>query len=83
VIFGLKRNDAVVEGILAESAQKVDQKSYDLIAIGALEEWFVKDLLFGSIPDRVADGAPCSVLMVRKYEPAPVSRMRRIIKKHT
>lgn len=83
VAFSLKHSDAVVAGILAESAQEIDQTNYDLIAIGALEEWFVKDLLFGSIPDQVADRAPCSVLMVRKHEPAPVSRMRRIIKKHT
>jgi amino acid transporter/nucleotide-binding universal stress UspA family protein len=83
VTFLLKHDDAIVEGILAASAQAADQKNYDLIAIGASEEWFFKDLLFGSIPDRVADRAPCSVLMVRKYEPAPVSRLRRIIKKHT
>jgi nucleotide-binding universal stress UspA family protein len=98
VTFSLKRNDSVVGGILAEasaspsarlrtgsaepSAQVAGQASYDLIAIGASEEWFLKNLLFGSIPDQVADGAPCSVLMVRKHEPAPVSWLRRMIKGH-
>jgi amino acid transporter len=98
VTFSLKRNDSVVEGILAEasaspsarlrtgsaepSAQVADRAGYDLIAIGASEEWFLKTLLFGSIPDQVADGAPCSVLMVRKHEPAPVSWLRRMIKGH-
>jgi len=82
VTFSLKRNDSVVEGILAESAQVADQAGYDLIAIGASEEWFLRNLLFGSIPDRIADGAPCSVLMVRKHEPAPVSWLRRMIKGH-
>jgi nucleotide-binding universal stress UspA family protein len=82
VTFSLKRNDSIVNGILAESSQKADQVGYDLIAIGASEEWFLKNLLFGSIPDRVADSVPCSVLMVRRYEPAPVSRLRRMIKGH-
>jgi amino acid transporter/nucleotide-binding universal stress UspA family protein len=98
VTCSLKRNDSVVEGILAEasaspsarlgtgsaepSTQITGQVGYDLIAIGASEEWFLRNLLFGSIPDRVADGVPCSVLMVRKHEPAPVSWLRRMIKKH-
>jgi nucleotide-binding universal stress UspA family protein len=99
VTFSLKRNDSVVEGILAEassslrrersgersaepSAQVAGRAGYDLIAIGASEEWFLRNLLFGSIPDRIADGVPCSVLMVRKHEPAPVSWLRRTIKGH-
>jgi nucleotide-binding universal stress UspA family protein len=82
VTFSLKRNDSVVEGILAESVQIEGQAEYDLIAIGASEEWFLRNLLFGSIPDQVADGVPCSVLMVRKHEPAPVSWLRRTIKGH-
>jgi amino acid transporter/nucleotide-binding universal stress UspA family protein len=80
ITLSLKRSDSVVEEILAESAPVEGRADYDLIVIGASEEWFLKDLLFGSIPDRVADGAPCSVLMVRKYEPAPVSWLRRMIK---
>jgi amino acid transporter len=79
VTFSLKHNGSIVDGILAESDQPAGQEGYDLIAIGASEEWFLKNLLFGSIPDRVADGAPCSVLMVRKYEPAPISWLRRTI----
>jgi nucleotide-binding universal stress UspA family protein len=79
--FSLRRNDSIVEGILAESAQREGQAGYDLIAIGASEEWFLKNLLFGSIPDQVANGASCSVLMVRRFEPAPVSWLRRVIKR--
>jgi len=82
VTFSLKRSNTVVEGVLAESTQAaVGQQSYDLITIGASEEWFLRNLLFGSIPDGVAEGANCSVLMVRKYEPAPVSWVRRLIKR--
>jgi nucleotide-binding universal stress UspA family protein len=79
ITFSLTHNGSIVDGILAESDQAAGQEGYDLIAIGASEEWFLKSLLFGSIPDQVADGAPCSVLMVRKYELAPISWLRRTI----
>jgi APA family basic amino acid/polyamine antiporter len=79
----LRDSDSVVEGILAESREANGEEPYDLIAIGASEEWFLRHLLVGSIPDRVARDAPCSVLMVRKYELAAVSRLRRAVKKFT
>ncbi len=79
--LSLKCSDSIVEGILTEAVEGSGQAKYDLIAIGASEEWFLKSLLFGSIPDRVAEEAPCSVLMVRKYEPAPISSTRRILKR--
>jgi len=82
MIFRLRHNASVVEGILAESTPTEGQDGYDLIAIGASEEWFLTGLLFGSIPDLVADAVSCSVLMVRKHEPAAISRVRRLIKGH-
>jgi nucleotide-binding universal stress UspA family protein len=68
---------SVVGGIVAE-ARKGD---YDLVVIGASEEWFMRNWLFGSIPDVVAERAPCSVLMVRKHEPLAVSWLRRRLKR--
>ena len=41
---------------------------YDLIIIGASEEWVVHKWLFGSIPDKVANIAPVSVLMARSKD---------------
>ena len=79
ITFRLRCRESVAEGILEEASQT--DENYDLIVIGASEEWFLRDLLFGSIPDRVADRVSCSVLMVRKYEPASVSWLRRIIKR--
>ncbi len=38
---------------------------YDLIIIGASNEWAVRQWLFGSIPDRVANHVSVPVLMVR------------------
>jgi amino acid transporter/nucleotide-binding universal stress UspA family protein len=78
--FHLQDSDAIVDGILTAAQGSEDEGEYDLVAIGASEEWFLKNLLFGSIPDRVANGVNCSVLMVRKHEPAPVSWVRRMIK---
>jgi nucleotide-binding universal stress UspA family protein len=53
---------------VAEMLQMVlDTKTYDLIIIGASHEWRIRNFLFGSIPDIVADHAQCSVLMVRRY----------------
>ena len=73
----LVRSDSLVFGALAE----VKAKGYDLIVVGASEEWFLKHILFGSIPDQIAEKVPCSVLMVRRYEPSGVSWLRRTFKR--
>jgi amino acid transporter/nucleotide-binding universal stress UspA family protein len=68
-------HQAVVDGIL-EEAQRGE---YDLLVIGASDEWAVKSLLVGAVPDAIADRAPCSVLMVRRYEPTGISAIRRVV----
>lgn len=75
----LIRASSIVAGILAETRRQ----EYDLLVIGASEEWFLKNWLFGAIPDVVADRAPCSVLLVRKHEPSGVSWLRRMLKRLT
>ena len=55
--------DKVVDGILAESSKE----EYDLMILGASKKWRVKDMLFGSIPDIVAERSSIPVLMVRWY----------------
>ena len=77
VAFRLERSNHLADGILAEVAEAEDEATYDMVVIGASEEWFLRDMLFGSVPDQIADGVPCSVLMVRKHEPATVSWLRR------
>jgi nucleotide-binding universal stress UspA family protein len=68
-------HEAIIEGIMREA----QEGEYDLLVIGASEEWQIKSLLVGALPDAVADRAPCSVLMVRRYEPAGISTTRRIV----
>jgi nucleotide-binding universal stress UspA family protein len=57
IVLDLKRGSSITESILAESAQAES----DLIVIGASEEWFLKTLLLGSIPDRIANRARTGV----------------------
>ena len=63
---------SVPEGVLLESARR----AYDLIVIGASEEWILDTRLFGWVDDQVADRAPCSVLLCRRYEPVAISWLR-------
>ena len=50
--------DAVVE----------EARGYDLLAVGASEEWQRLEYAFGSVPDQIARRAPCPVMMVRKVQ---------------
>lgn len=68
-------HEAIVEGILKEAREG----EYDLLVIGASNEWGVKSLLVGAVPDAIADRAPCSVLMVRRYELTGISAIRRVV----
>ncbi len=67
---------SVVDGILEEA----NSGGYDLLVIGASNEWAVKSLLVGAVPDAVADRAPCSVLMVRRCEHPSISTARRVMR---
>jgi nucleotide-binding universal stress UspA family protein len=65
-------------GVTAEIAALIDTDisqaiintaaGYDLIIIGASNEWAVPQWLFGTLPDKVANHASASVLMVRSKD---------------
>lgn len=59
----IRESEDVSSGILAE----LDVNDHDLVIIGASHEWKIRNVLFGTIPDVIADRAPCSVLMVRRF----------------
>lgn len=61
----VERSDDVVR-IITDVAEA---GGYDLLVIGASGESGLRTVLFGTIPDIVADRAPCSVLLVRRYVP--------------
>ncbi len=56
-------SESVTDGI----DQILKEENFDLTIIGASHEWGIRNVLFGTITDIVADSAPCSVLMVRRY----------------
>jgi amino acid transporter/nucleotide-binding universal stress UspA family protein len=68
-------SDSVIEAILDTAREG----GFDLLVIGASEEWQIKSLLAGSLADAVADRSPCSVLLVRRHEPVRISTTRRIL----
>lgn len=71
-------SDSVGAGILAE----VERQHYDLLVLGAAEEWGVGDRLFGTVDDWVTERVECcSVLLVRRYEPAALHWLRRRLKR--
>lgn len=53
----------VTGGIL----ENIEENEDELVIIGASDEWSIQNVLFGTIPDIIADRADCSVLMVRRY----------------
>lgn len=59
----VRESEDVSDGIVRE----FEKTDHDLVIIGASHEWKIKNVLFGTIPDVIADRAPCSVLMVRRY----------------
>lgn len=63
VEYRIKESTDITGGILADLEEYKD----DLIIIGASHEWGIRNVLFGTIPDIIADRAPGSVLMVRRY----------------
>ncbi|MEM1054650.1 MAG: amino acid permease [Bacteroidota bacterium] len=65
VLYHVDRAEGVVEGI----EQRLAGETYDLVIIGASHEWSIRTAVFGTIPDRIADRAYCSVLMVRRFRP--------------
>ena len=63
--------DDVVDGIVDESAQ------HDLVVIGATAERMFDQVLFGTVPERVAQRAPVTVMMVKGYKGPVRSWIRR------
>ncbi|MCE5257977.1 MAG: amino acid permease [Chloroflexi bacterium] len=62
----------VLSGVLQE-AQRLP---YDLIVIGASEEWLSRTQLFGALTDEIAEKTTCSVLLARRYESAAMAWLK-------
>jgi nucleotide-binding universal stress UspA family protein len=73
----IMKSSDVMQGILDET----QREKYDLMVLGASEEWTSREYLFGPVDDQLAEKAPCSVLMVRRYEPVAINWLRKQIKR--
>ena len=67
----------VHQGILEETRRQ----HYDLAVIGAAVLCRAGCDLFGVLTDELAEQIPCSVLLVRRYEPATIEWVRRSVKR--
>jgi amino acid transporter/nucleotide-binding universal stress UspA family protein len=57
------------ESVTDRIDELLEDERPDLVIIGASQESGLRSILFGSLPDVVADRAPGSVLLVRRYVP--------------
>lgn len=73
IVTRLSHCATVTSGVLEETTRQ----DYDLLVVGASEEWADPEALFGRVDDELACRVPCSVLMVRRYEAAVMSWIRR------
>jgi len=53
----------------------------DLLVIGASNEWILRKVLFGSIPDEVANTSTSSVMLVKHHESLPTTHIRLLAKR--
>ncbi len=64
--------DVLVEtadDVIATITSVVERDGHELVVIGASGETRIRSVLFGTIPDVVADSVGCSVMLVRRYLP--------------
>jgi len=66
----------VVAGDDAAKAILKESREYDLIALGATQETFFRQALFGTVPEQVAKRCPKTVMMVKGYQGPLVTMIR-------
>lgn len=69
----------VPTGVFAE----LRSGDYQLVVMGAAVAVSLHTGLFGEMTDHLAEAIPCSVLLVRRYEPAAITWVRRRVKEVT
>ena len=45
-----------------------ESRDYDLVVLGAAREPYLRQVIFGEIPEKVARYSPASVLVVKRYK---------------
>ncbi len=76
-VLRLLFSDQVDKALLAE----VKENPYSLIIIGSADERGMNGSLFGKVADKVAENAPCTVLVVKRHQSAAASWLRHQVKR--
>jgi len=63
----------VLAGVIDESRRL----QYDLVVVGASDEWLSRTRLFGALSDEIAEEIGCSVLLARRHQSAAIAWLRR------
>jgi amino acid transporter/nucleotide-binding universal stress UspA family protein len=72
---------ALAQSVINSVLEETKRQPYDLLVMGASEEWGSGTRLFGSVDDWIIEHADsCSVLLVRHYEPVAIHWLRRHFK---
>ena len=74
----VRANKRIIESSSVAGGIARASRDYDLVVIGAAKEQMLKVMLFGEIPEKVARYSPSSVLVVKKYEGAVKSVVKRV-----
>lgn len=67
-LFNRKVDCEIEVSSSVEDAILKKSKNYDLIIIGPSTEWVLRDVLFGSLPDKIIKDSNCSVLILKQPE---------------
>jgi nucleotide-binding universal stress UspA family protein len=67
---------AKMEDILIKKSSK-----FDLLVIGPSSDWILRGALLGSLPDKIADNAQCTVIMIKHPELIAESWLRLMVKR--
>jgi nucleotide-binding universal stress UspA family protein len=73
-----QRKEIIVSRSVAGGIAKTS-RDYDMVIIGAAREPFFQKVLFGEIPEKVARFSPTTVMVVKKYEGAVKSILKRLL----
>jgi amino acid transporter len=73
----IKQNKKIIKSSTIAGGIAKAGREFDLIVIGAATEPFFQKVLFGEIPEKVARFSPSSVMVVKRYEGAIKSFMKK------
>jgi nucleotide-binding universal stress UspA family protein len=76
---GLPAEKRLIEASSVAGGLALASRDFDLVVIGAAKEPLFRKVLLGEIPEKVARHSPASVLLVKRYEGAVRSTVRKFL----